>query len=371
MKKIFLFFISALISVCGCVQNNYVTSDSSSTDILKTEPDQKSSDKKTSTMEDKTLIIDENPSLYTYEDMVNDLTIMEEAYGDFTSLNIIGETLDGRHIYDFVIGDTDAPQHAIIHASIHAREYITTKLVMTQLSGYLDALDKSTGSYNGKSYSELFDDVAVHVIPMVNPDGVTISQFGLKNIMKQKTLDRLKAIAKNDGKSLSGKYLTQWKSNANGVDLNRNYDALWDEYKGPDKPSSDHYKGTSPESEPETKALIDITKKYNVLRTISYHTYGEVIYWYFGQEGELLQKSKAFAEAVSDATGYPTDANYERLDPAGYKDWAISKLSIPSITIEVGHGSNPVPDKQFKNILNQNKDVWVVMLNDLNNHGGN
>ena len=28
-------------------------------------------------------------------------------------------------------------------------------------------------------------------------------------------------------------YLEQWKSNANGVDLNRNFDALWDSYADP------------------------------------------------------------------------------------------------------------------------------------------
>lgn len=362
------------MSVCSCVGINSVPPNNNTFSNSRTASEQKSlqiQTKSNSKVEYKTLTIDENPPLYTYENMVNDLSIMEQAYGDFTSLDIIGETLDGRHIYDFIIGDTDAPQHAIIHASIHGREYITTKLVMTQLSGYLDALDNTIGSYNGIPYSELFDNVAVHIIPMVNPDGVTISQFGIKNILKQKTLDRLTTIAQNDGQSLSGEYLTQWKANANGVDLNRNYDALWDEYDGPAKPSSDHYKGTSPGSEPETKALIELTKKYNVVRTISYHTYGEVIYWYFGQEGDLLQTSKAFAEAISNTTGYPTDANYEQLDPAGYKDWTLSELSIPSITIEVGHDSNPVPDSQFNDILKQNKDVWAVMLNDLKNQGGN
>lgn len=363
MRKTISLILTTIVSICGCAQNTVPSKDTSTKDTSQTKPQEQ--------IEYKTLIIDEDPALYSYENMVTDLKVMEQAYPDFTQLNVIGDTLDGRHIYDFVIGDTDASKHAIIHASIHAREYITTKLVMTQLSYYLDQLSQSTGSYNGTPYSELFDDVAVHIVPMVNPDGVTISQFGLDNILKETTLDRLKTIAANDGKTLSGDYLTQWKANANGVDLNRNYDALWNDYKGPAQPSSDHYKGTKPGSEPETQALIELTKKHNVVRTISYHTYGEVIYWYFGQEGDLLQNTQDFAEAISQTTGYPTDANYEKLDPAGYKDWAITELSIPSITIEVGHGSNPVPDSQFSKIYDENKDVWAVMLNNIKNQGGN
>ena len=236
---------------------------------------------------------------------------------------------------------------------------------MRQLAYYLNEINNSTGSFNSISYSELFKDTALHIIPMVNPDGVTISQYGLKKIKKEETRNKITSIASNDKASPEGNYLVQWKSNANGVDLNRNFDALWSEYKGPAQASSDHYKGTAPGSEPESKALIELTTKYNVIRTISYHTYGQVIYWYFGQTGQLYASTKKFADAISATTGYPTDANYEKLDPAGYKDWAIHKLSIPSITIEVGHGSNPVPNSQFEQIWNQNQHTWAAMLYDI------
>ena len=92
---------------------------------------------------------------------------------------------------------------------------------------------------------------------------------------------------------------------------------MWDSYNDHlGNPSSDHYKGTSPASTEEAKALIKLTEQYPFKRTVSYHTQGEVIYWYFAQTGDLLNESKAFAESASAVTGYPLDADYTKLgDP--------------------------------------------------------
>ena len=80
----------------------------------------------------RTLKIDENPQMYNYTDMENDLETLSLVYRDFTELKIIGKTYDNRNIYDMVIGSPDAKNHAVIHASIHAREYITSLLMVEQ-----------------------------------------------------------------------------------------------------------------------------------------------------------------------------------------------------------------------------------------------
>ena len=76
----------------------------------------------------------------------------------------------------------------------------------------------------------------------------------------------------------------------------------------------------------------------------------------------LLNESKAFAESASAVTGYPLDADYTKLDPAGYKDWAIQKKNIPSLTIEVGRGTNPLEMSQLPAIYEQNKNVIGEIL---------
>ena len=122
--------------------------------------------------------------------------------------------------------------------------------------------------------------------------------------------------------------------------------------------------GTAPGTTVEAKALISLTETESFTRTISYHTQGQVVYWYFGQKGALLEESRAFAKAISKVTGYRMDANYEALDPAGYKDWALSAKGIPSLTVEVGSGTNPLPHAQFEQIWKENRNVvYETLLN--------
>ena len=303
------------------------------------------------------LIVLQNPEMYTYENMVHDLETLPLLYGEVVSLDSLGQTMDGREIYHLVIGNKDAEVKILINGSIHAREYMTSQLVMKQTAVFLKNL-AAGNTYADQTYEELLQNVAIHVVPMINPEGVSISQFGMDGILTEAVKERVREIAALDGSAAEGNYLTRWKANGNGVDINRNFDALWASYAGPSHPSCDHYKGESVGCEPESAALIQLTETEMFDRTISYHTQGSVIYWYFAQEGELYDETLDFANCISNITGYPTDANYEYLDPAGYKDWGICKLGIAGLTVEVGRETSPVPASQFADIWAKNQYVW-------------
>lgn len=303
------------------------------------------------------LIILKEPAIYTYANMSQDLEKLSSIYSTQIIVDSLGQTMDGREIYHLVVGDPNAEIRIMINASIHGREYMTSQLVMAQTVSFLQNIENKN-SYNGQSYDALLEDVVIHVVPMINPDGVSISQFGMDGVLTDAVKNRIYEIADMDGSTADGTYLSRWKANGNGVDVNRNFDALWESYEGVGHPSSDHYKGEAIGCEPESAALIDLTEQTGFQRTLSYHTQGSVIYWYFAQTGQLYDETLDFANAISAVTGYPTDANYEYLDPAGYKDWAICKKNIPSLTVEVGRDTSPVPSQQFSEILTQNKNVW-------------
>lgn len=311
---------------------------------------------------DEAMIITTDPDVYTYENLVHDTQLLSQQYPEYFMADSLGTTVDQRQLIHFVIGNPNASQKILINAGIHAREYITSQLLMKQTVTFLTHL-AAQDSYGEIPYSELLQDRAIHVICMVNPDGITISQQGLDGIQTEEVRQTIQQIAALDGTAITDEYLTRWKSNGNGVDLNRNFDAHWSEYNDPvGHPSADHYKGTAPGCETESKALIDLTFKEQFIRTISYHTQGQVIYWYFGQTGTLYDQTLAFGQTISNLTGYPLDANYEFLDPAGYKDWAIENQQIPSLTIEIGTETSPVPSSQFPTIWAQNQFVWEETL---------
>ena len=42
----------------------------------------------------------------------------------------------------------------------------------------------------------------------------------------------------------------------------------------------------------------------------------------------------------------------------GFGDWTMLTLGIPSITIEIGKGTCPLPQSEFESIWNSNKEMW-------------
>ena len=171
----------------------------------------------------------------------------------------------------------------------------------------------------------------------------------------------------------SGEPYDQWKANGRGVDLNRNFDARWDEQteeRATAGPDYAFYRGENPESEPETQALVELTNDFGPDSTISYHSRGEYVYWYFGQTGEALDRDETLALRIRDLTGYAclTRENADVDSFAGYKDWCVEKLGIPAFTIE--NGANewgvPVPIEHFDEIYRCSRDITALVAWELN-----
>ena len=100
---------------------------------------------------------------YSYETMVSDLEKLQARYGsERLQINVIGTSLDGRNLYEAVLGNPNAGKHILIHAGIHAREYMTPLLVMKQLEYGLEFYDR--GSYAGQPLSVILQQVAVHFL---------------------------------------------------------------------------------------------------------------------------------------------------------------------------------------------------------------
>jgi g-D-glutamyl-meso-diaminopimelate peptidase len=309
------------------------------------------------------LIIYTTPDKYTNEDFLNDISVLKSNYDKYINLSVIGHTVDGRGIYDVTVGSPNTDNQILILGEMHAREYITSQTVMRLLCKTIDGIRGYDGEYHGIPVKKLLDNVCIHFVPISNPDGMAISQFGIDGIHNSGIRQDIANMNNLEG-------YTEWKANANGVDLNRNFDAGWTDFVGSDKPSSERYKGAYPGCEAESAALIELTKKYHIKRSISYHTCGALIYWYYKQEETVLEDSRKFAQRISDETGYPLDSDYTAVDAAGFKDWAVYKMGIPSITIETGAENgylvtNPVPIDRFGYIWTCNKDVVYATVYNL------
>ena len=135
----------------------------------------------------------------------------------------------------------------------------------------------------------------IYVLPLVNPDGVRLVLDGVDWFKCSAT--RTFAVGINDGST----NFSQWKANALGVDLNVNFDALWGEgTQNVFCPSSGNFVGYYPNSERETRLLIDFADAVQPNITLSYHTKGEVIFYGFEVlDNAQLERDRLIAEDIS------------------------------------------------------------------------
>ena len=202
---------------------------------------------------------------------------------------------------------------------------------------------------------------------MVNPDGVTISQDGVDEISDDNLKSRLEEcyqtdLANGKGSSDITQYFRTWKANAEGVDLNRNFDAGWDTYIGASGPSTECYKGTAPASEPESQAVLSVAQNYDLDCCIAYHSYGNLIYWNYGSQGTVLDADQRLAQCVSDVTGYEMHSTVQdSTDAAGCSDYFVLNLGIPAVTIENGGSECPMPIEEYQPMYQRNQNLWAAV----------
>lgn len=288
---------------------------------------------------------------YTYDKMKKDIEELRKSYPGLVQVSKIGTSVDGRDLMAVKLGkgSTDIT----INASHHAREWITTNLVMEMLDSYAYAYAKDQ-HFAGYNVREVLNHTSIWFVPMVNPDGVSLVQLGANSARNPQNVIKI-----NNG----SRDFSSWKANVRGVDLNRQYPVNWAIKRGTNKPSSQDYKGPSPLSEPESKAMYDFTMSKDFKTAVAYHTSGEILYWaYEMDDKQLIEDNKVIAKMITDKTGY-TLLNPSPEAIGAYDDWFISQFGRPGFTPEVSPyvGTRPVPLQNFRNIWEQNKSIGLML----------
>lgn len=289
---------------------------------------------------------------YTYDIMKKDLDGLKARY-PFIEVGSAGKSELGKELYYVKLGN--GPNKVFYNASHHADEWITTVLLMKFIENFAKAY--ATGQYlEGYNTQDIWKKSSIYVMPMVNPDGVDLVINGLDRSNPYYN----DLIKWNNG---STDFSKNWSSNIRGVDLNHNYDAMWQESKDAEEsygvygPGPSRYSGTAPESESESKAVADFTRKNNFRLVIAYHTQGDVIYWNY--QNLASAEARRIAEIFSRLSGYELGETTGITSYAGYKDWFIEKYRRTGYTIEVGLGENPLPISQFNQIYKDNIKVLL------------
>ncbi len=188
---------------------------------------------------------------------------------------VFGRSVQGRNLIAHILGN--GPEITMIFAAVHGNE-TSTPYQVRQLRAHL------------KRHPGLLKNKRVVLIETMNPDG-----------LQMKT-----------------------RVNARGVDINRNYPGTWRKAKRGDSFKS----GPSAASEPETRAMMALTKKYPPSKIVSIHQPLHCLA-YTGVRSIPLVRAIAAKNGyrITDNVGYPT--------PGGFGGYCDKVLKAAVVTLEL------------------------------------
>ncbi len=273
----------------------------------------------------------------------------------FMSVTSLGESIMGRSIPIITLGE--GSKSLLYVGAHHGMEWITTVLLLRFINEYCELMKKNSRIYS-YTLSYLFSTKTIHIISMLNPDGVDYQINGVKcdNILYERL------IGMNEG----SEDFSHWQANARGVDLNHNYNAGFTEYKVLERElgisqngAPTKFSGTMPESEPEVAYLCNYLRfNENIKMVMTLHSQGEEIYYTSGEK--MAPRSKTIASALSRMSGYSLAKPGGTAAYGGLTDWCIEELGRPSFTIECGKGENPLPIKDYFKIYTHIREMLFM-----------
>lgn len=296
-----------------------------------------------------------NPyKVYSYNHMVADIKSLQKAYPDLITYKVVGKSEYGRDIYAVSLGKGKAT--TVINGSHHAREWLTTNLNMYMIEQYAKAYRKNN-KIKGYDARSILNETTIWFIPMVNPDGVTLQQQGLKAYPKSMHASLIKM---NNGST----DFKRWKANIKGVDLNRQYDAGWKTIGGNvGRPNYKNHKGNAPATASEVKAVLKLDAEIDPEIAVAYHSSGQILYWYYKQTGSAYHRDHTYAKEIGKLTGYRLVYPGSNPSGGGYTDWFIEKRKRPGFTPEIApyvFETNP-PVSVFSQVWKENQAVGLFV----------
>lgn len=278
------------------------------------------------------------------------VTLFSERY-PFLAVSSLGKSILGNTIPNITLGNGN--KHLLYVGAHHGMEWITSVLLLRFVNEVCEFYQSQKTVYR-RSIPLLWEEYCIHVIPMLNPDGV---DYQINGVSSENPL-KSRVIGMNGG----SEDFSQWQANARGVDLNHNYDAGFDIYKNMEAENEipcgapTRYSGQEPESEPEVRALCNYIRFLGEIKLVlSLHTQGEEIYYRSG--GKSLPNAYRSALKVSGLCGYRLADAEGLASHGGLTDWCIRRQEIPALTVECGRGSNPLPLSGYFRIYAQLREV--------------
>jgi len=211
-------------------------------------------------------------TFHSYDQMVSDLENLNKTYPNLVDISPVGKSTNGRSLLVARLTNEQiagAKPGFFIVANHHGDEYIGAEAAIFAIHYLLEKYGSN------ETVKNILDTTEVYVLPMVNPDGHEDFRH----------------------------------TNANNVNLNRNYGYMWGE--------ENEFSGKCPFSENETYAIRDFLYSHtNIKISIDIHDGQDTFIYPSGTPDE--EQYKKISEGVMQRAGYISTAQPSAGDSMAY-----------------------------------------------------
>lgn len=290
---------------------------------------------------------------HTYAEIDIELHELANSHMEIARVTSIGKSIEGRDLWAIKISDNvdqdEDETVVVLLGAHHAREWISVDVPFLIGKHLIENYSTDT------LIARLIDNAEIWILPLVNPDG------------HQYSVVRDRLWRKNRRNNGDGTF---------GVDLNRNYSYKWGGPGSSGDTFSEIYRGPSPFSEPETRALRDFLELLAPKALISYHNFSQLILYPWGytydpapDESLLDNLAVAMADKIRSVHGEeytPEQGSILYLASGDTTDWLYALLSVPAFTIELRPpDSNPgfrLPEGQIQPTFEENLPAAIFLI---------
>ncbi len=262
---------------------------------------------------------DENgdPRQTLYQEMVS----LAAQHPDIVQPVVIGRSLNNAPILALRVtrdareqSNPPGAKPAVLYsAAQHAREWITPEMVRRLAHLYVDnygaagdalgtdgaPVAGADGPVQSEELTDLVNRYELWFIVTANPDGYDFTYTPDNRLWRKNLRDN-----NGDGEITIG----------DGVDPNRNFAEKWnyDDEGSSSDPANDTYRGTAPNSEPETQAMDGVLRDVGFEFMVNYHSAAELLLYPYGWQVQTTAADDPIFRALS---GTDADPAIEGVEP--------------------------------------------------------
>lgn len=280
---------------------------------------------------------------FNYAVAVNNISDLKKRF-PFAEFSVIGRSWCSRGIFSMSVGS--GKECVLFAGGIRGQEWLTPAVLFHFFERLCIAYQNDM-KVSAIKIKNALSERKIIVVPLINPDSLQIAALG------EDGAGCYRGLAK---RACNGDY-SGWNANARGVDITKNFNFCFDGGREINRPSPINYGGPSAESEPETRAMVNLCANNNFRHAVLVSSAGEKIFY---NSKEKSSDTAMMAQIFKSVCNYTIGRKTQAEKQGGFCEWFTEEYSKPSFEIKAGNGTNPLSFDGFSDTYERLEELLIL-----------